>query len=161
MNRRDWVISATIVGIVAIVGMVWWTKDRTGTVQLYRLNYTDKATVVAGRKLYIQHCASCHGLNLQGQKNWRTRKPNGRLPAPPHDVSGHTWHHSDQQLFTLTKFGPAKIAGGDYQTDMPSYDKTLSDNEILAVLAFIKSTWPLAVRERHDQINERAAKQKR
>jgi S-disulfanyl-L-cysteine oxidoreductase SoxD len=161
MNTRNWVIGAIIGSVLAIAGAVWWAKDDADTVQLYRLNYTDKVTVVAGRKLYIKHCASCHGTKLEGQKDWRTRKPNGRLPAPPHDVSGHTWHHPDQQLFTLTKFGPAKIAGGDYQTDMPSYEKTLSDDEILAVLAFIKSTWPERVRERHDQINERAARQAR
>ncbi|MDA0655417.1 MAG: cytochrome c [Proteobacteria bacterium] len=161
MNTRNWVIGAIAGSVLAITGAVWWAKDGADTVQLYRLNYTDKVTVVSGRKLYIKHCASCHGTKLEGQTNWRTRKPDGRLPAPPHDVSGHTWHHPDQQLFTLTKFGPAKIVGGDYQTDMPSYEKTLSDDEILAVLAFIKSTWPEHVRERHDQINERAARQAR
>jgi cytochrome c len=48
--------------------------------------------VASGRSIYDRHCASCHGGNLEGQPEWRSRLPNGRLPAPPHDDSGHTWH---------------------------------------------------------------------
>ena len=55
-----------------------------------------------GAQLYAQHCASCHGSQLEGQPNWRERLPNGRLPAPPHDDSGHTWHHPDHVLFAIT-----------------------------------------------------------
>jgi hypothetical protein len=45
------------------------------------------------------------GANLEGQPNWKERQANGRLPAPPHDASGHTWHHPDAQLFGITKQG--------------------------------------------------------
>lgn len=54
-----------------------------------------------GKQIYLERCASCHGADLEGQPNWRERLPNGRLPAPPHDSTAHTWHHSDHQLFRI------------------------------------------------------------
>jgi mono/diheme cytochrome c family protein len=99
-----------------------------------------------GRDVYAAHCASCHGAELEGQPNWQTRLPNGRMPAPPHDATGHTWHHSDDQLFTIVKSGVDAIVPG-YESDMPGFDGVLSKGEIRAVLAFIKSTWPTRERE--------------
>jgi mono/diheme cytochrome c family protein len=112
----------------------------------------DRELVVQGRQVYRQYCASCHGARLEGQPVWQRLGPNGRLPAPPHDASGHTWHHPDPQLFALTKFGPAAMVPG-YQSDMPGYEGLLSDQEIIAVLSYIKSRWPPDIRARHDQIN--------
>ncbi|MEO3427621.1 cytochrome c [Pelagibius sp. CAU 1746] len=114
----------------------------------------DPDKVALGAQVYAANCASCHGANLEGQPNWRQRKADGRLPAPPHDVSGHTWHHPDAQLFALTKQGPAALAGGGYQSDMPGYAGTLSDAEIWAVLSYIKSRWPREVQVRHDGISQ-------
>jgi mono/diheme cytochrome c family protein len=102
-----------------------------------------------GRELYAAHCASCHGADLEGQPDWRSALPSGRMPAPPHDTSGHTWHHGDEILFRLTKDGVAAVVGGGYQSDMPAFGETLGDDEIRAILAFIKSTWP--ERERRHQ----------
>ncbi|MDC3346963.1 c-type cytochrome [bacterium] len=114
----------------------------------------DKDVVVRGAEIYAQQCASCHGKNLEGQPNWRSRLPTGRMPAPPHDESGHTWHHNDRLLFRLTKEGPAAVIGNNYQSDMKGYAETLSDRDIIAVLSYIKSRWPSHVRARHDRINE-------
>ena len=122
----------------------------------WRLKPGDKTLVDAGRQIYDSNCASCHGIDLEGQPNWRRPKADGKLPAPPHDISGHTWHHADKVLFELTKFGLKKFAGDNYQTDMPAYDGALSDADIVAVLSFIKSTWPDNIREHHDRINEAA-----
>ncbi|QQR40063.1 c-type cytochrome [Devosia rhizoryzae] len=96
---------------------------------------------VSGRQVYVDHCASCHGANLEGQPHWKRRLPTGRLPAPPHDATGHTWHHSDRQLFRIVKEGPAAMMPG-YETDMPGFGAVLDDGEIAAVLDYIKSTWP-------------------
>ena len=104
--------------------------------------------MATGQRVYEAHCGSCHGAKLEGQSRWRERLPNGRLPAPPHDPSGHTWHHSDEALFRITKEGVAAIAGGNYQSDMPPFKGVLSDAEIWAVLAYIKSTWPESIRAR-------------
>lgn len=94
-----------------------------------------------GQALYRERCASCHGASLEGQSDWKSRKPDGRMPAPPHDASGHTWHHSDEQLFRITKEGPTAILPG-YESDMPGFGAVLSDAEIRAVLDYIKGTWP-------------------
>ena len=94
-----------------------------------------------GRTIYAENCASCHGADLEGQPDWKRRLANGRMPAPPHDASGHTWHHSDQSLFVITREGVAAIVPG-YESDMPAFGGVLSEDEIRAVLAYIKSTWP-------------------
>lgn len=105
-----------------------------------------------GRRLYAQYCASCHGSNLEGQPVWRERKPDGKLPAPPHDESGHTWHHSDRQLFNITKHGTERAVGNGYRSDMPGFASVLSDAEIQAVLAFIRATWPARIRDRQSAV---------
>ena len=107
--------------------------------------------VARGKIVYDQHCASCHGATLEGQPNWRKRLPNSRMPAPPHDATGHTWHHSDKQLFDMTKIGPAGLVPG-YQSDMPGFKDTLADADIWAVLSFIESTWPPDIRERQKRM---------
>lgn len=107
-----------------------------------RANPADVQKVASGAKLYAQHCAACHGAKLEGQPNWRSRLPSGRLPAPPHDESGHTWHHPDGVLFGITKHGLVPpYAPSDYESDMPGFGDKLSDDEIWAVLAYIKSQW--------------------
>ena len=94
-----------------------------------------------GQSLYETNCASCHGAQLEGQPDWMSRLPNGRLPAPPHDETGHTWHHSDAQLFRIVEEGLGAIAPG-YETDMPAFADRMSDDEIRAVIDYIKTTWP-------------------
>ena len=108
-----------------------------------KANPADAGQVAAGAKLYAEHCAACHGARLEGQPNWRQRLPNGRMPAPPHDESGHTWHHTDEVLFGITKHGlvPGKYAPPGYESDMPAFGSKLSDDEIRAVLGFIESHW--------------------
>ena len=114
----------------------------------------DPATVSLGEQVYAEHCASCHGENLEGQENWRTPDDEGLLPAPPHDETGHTWHHSEKLLFNLTKYGLAKVAGlADHQTNMPVYEDVLTDEEIIAVLSFIKSSWPRDLQRRHTEMS--------
>ena len=118
----------------------------------------DAAVVATGARVYAAHCAACHGAKLEGQPNWQQRGADGRLPAPPHDATGHTWHHSDEQLFRLTKLGIGKVIGDPaYRTAMPAYEGVLSDAEIIAVLSYIKAQWPASVRERQDQLNRVAA----
>lgn len=117
----------------------------------------DNPTQVAlGRSVYAQRCGSCHGANLEGEPNWQTRKPTGRLPAPPHDARGHTWHHPDAQLFGIVKKGIEPYAPPGYQSDMPAFGRTLSDEQVWAVLAYIKSSWPDHIREQQNELSRRA-----
>lgn len=108
----------------------------------------DSAQLAIGQKVYVQECAACHGLKLEGQPEWRTRLKNGRLPAPPHDDSGHTWHHPDEVLFGITKHGLVPpYAPPGYASDMPAFAGKLSDGEIRAVLAYIATHWSAEVQK--------------
>ncbi|MEO1025720.1 MAG: cytochrome c [Pseudomonadota bacterium] len=117
------------------------------------LSPDDLEVVALGQGIYVAQCAACHGARLEGQPNWRTRGEDGLLPAPPHDATGHTWHHDDETLFTLTKYGLAGLMENAPPSGMPVYEEVLSDEEIIAVLSFIKSTWPSDIREHHDALN--------
>ena len=105
-----------------------------------------QSDLLMGERLYQENCASCHGANLEGQPDWRSRLPNGMLPAPPHDASGHTWHHTDRVLVDIVKRGTAAIVGNGYESDMPGFGEVLTDEEITAIIDYIKSTWPDQVR---------------
>ena len=110
------------------------------------------ALVDAGRTIYARACSGCHGASLQGQPNWRERLANGKLPAPPLDASGQAWRLRDKDLFSITKAGPAAYPAG-YSTDMPPFGEQLSDEEIAATLAYIKSVWPADMRAKQARRN--------
>ena len=144
-----------LVSLSLLVVIVTFVK-RHGDEASYLVDPTNVELVAQGKTLYHGHCASCHGSALEGEPDWRTRRADGKLPAPPHDETGHTWHHRDELLFRMTKEGTAAIVGDDYQSDMPGFAAVLSDEEIRAVLSFIKSTWPAEIQRRHDERNNQA-----
>ncbi|MDC3140157.1 cytochrome c [Alphaproteobacteria bacterium] len=133
---------------------IYLTEDKVAEAAV-TLNPDDKVTILLGKSVYVQNCASCHGVKLEGQKDWMLRLPDGLMPAPPHDETGHTWHHSDKYLFMITKYGIEDIIGQKYANNMPAYKNILSDKEIISVLSYIKSTWPNKVKKIHNQINDR------
>jgi len=106
----------------------------------------DARLVATGAQIYAAHCAQCHGAHLQGQANWQIVGADGRVRAPPQDETGHSWMHSDEQLFRFVKFSMADIAAPGYVSPMPAFDGQLSDADIAAVLAYIKNSWPTGVR---------------
>jgi S-disulfanyl-L-cysteine oxidoreductase SoxD len=146
-----WVFGATFVFLAGAIAIALWTESTSPA------DPDDARQVARGKPIYDQHCASCHGARLEGQANWRIKLPNGRMPAPPHDASGHTWHHPDAILFGITKDGvvPGKYAPPNHQSDMPGFGKTLPDEDIWAVLAYIKSSWPPDIRETQRKIDSR------
>lgn len=95
--------------------------------------------VNTGGGIYAANCASCHGTP-------DTPPP---LPAaPPHTVEGHTWHHADRDLFNWVLDRPPLA------TQMPAFRGVLSEDDVIAVLAYIKSTWPKDVRDRQTSFSE-------
>lgn len=137
-----WVLTG--IGVLSTTLIVIWLVEQ-GVHP--RMDGNDAAQVEFGRRIYAKACASCHGASLEGQLSWQKRLPNGRLPAPPLDASGRVWRHTDRVLFEITKAGPAVYPKG-YLTDMPAFRQRLTDDEIAAALAFIKSTWPADIRAR-------------
>ena len=130
--------------LIFFLGMgIYYTYFSTGEIMTnISLKPKDAPTINLGGSVYAKNCTSCHGANLEGQINWRQRDSNGYLPAPPHDESEHTWHHSDQYLFLMTKYGIEEVIGKKYPNNMPAYKYVLTDDEIIAVLSYIKSTRP-------------------
>ncbi|HRY27357.1 MAG TPA: cytochrome c [Geminicoccaceae bacterium] len=135
MRRAPLAIAVVLVGASA-AGVAWLSFGQGGS------SGPTLRQLENGEEIYAANCAACHGVNLEGEPGWQSRLPSDRLPAPPHDASGHTWHHPDGVLFRITKEGPAAVVGGNYESDMPSFGDVLSDDEIWAVLTFIKSRWP-------------------
>lgn len=145
-------LGAVAVAATVAAGWTFWPSPSIG-----RADPDDARQVALGDAVYQQHCASCHGAELEGQPDWRIRRHDGRLPAPPHDETGHTWHHPDDQFFRITKLGlRPPLAPDGYQSDMPSFGADLTDEQIWAVLAFIKSRWPAEIRARQTR-RDRAA----
>ncbi len=141
MTRRSLLVAGLAGAAIAVPAIVL-------TLGLVSVPWRASSPVDHGRAIYSQYCASCHGANLEGQPNWQRRNEAGRMPAPPHDETGHTWHHGDRQLFAITKYGVERFAPAGYGSDMPGFENTLSDAEIDSVLAFIRSTWPGHIRAR-------------
>jgi mono/diheme cytochrome c family protein len=109
-----------------------------------------QANAPDGKALYATYCAACHGADLEGAPDWQRPGPDGLLPAPPHDETGHTWHHGDQFLFDYVKLGGQQVLddlGVRFTSAMPAFDGTLTDAEIEAILDFIRASWPEHIRE--------------
>lgn len=148
---------ARLVALLAVGGLsvlaVAWALAGWPTVSRNDGAAEQAARIARGAELYAVHCAACHGVNLEGQPNWQSRNADGSLRAPPHDDTGHTWHHPDGMLFDYTKLGGQetlrRLGVTDVVSGMPAFAETLTDAEIHDVLAFIKTSW--SDRTRHYQ----------
>ena len=144
-------------GVLLVGGGIFYFSSPLDKAELgISLQHKDRAVVDVGKAIYAENCASCHGVVLEGQANWRQRDVEGYLPAPPHDERGHTWHHPDSYLFLMTKYGIEKMIGKSYPNNMPAYEDKLTDDDIIAALSYIKSTWSGRIQRQHDQTNARA-----
>lgn len=162
MNTPIFKLTAVFVlAIATVVGWKAYVDHNASEVSLLRPG--DPRVVAKGKIFYDKHCASCHGDNLEGEvDNWQSPRADGLMPAPPHDETGHTWHHRDELLFRITKLGLAQAANlKDHQSAMPAYEGILTDEEIIAVLSYIKSEWPEHIRTRHDEMNSQNKREAR
>ena len=135
---KIFVLGFFALGAAVLLSKFFRGEPETAIVAVSMPELSSEASV--GQILFNNNCASCHGASLEGQPDWRRRLDTGRMPAPPHDDSGHTWHHSDRMLFQITKGGVGAVVPG-YESDMPAFAGLLSDDEVKAVLAYIKTSW--------------------
>ena len=117
----------------------------------------DGRDISAGQVLYKEHCASCHGANLEGEPDWRSPNDDGTLPAPPHDEAGHTWHHDNRLLYEYTALGGegalAERGITNFKSAMPGFADVITEEEIWNILAYIRSTWSERVQEMQSSRN--------
>jgi mono/diheme cytochrome c family protein len=156
MRKR--LILTALVAISAAAVFIGWKVARQSPSSPEASPGPTTELVAQGQKIYVANCASCHGDKLQGQPNWKEQMPDGLLPAPPHDATGHTWHHPDQQLFQIIKLGTAAVVQ-NYKSNMIGFGNRLSDQDIWSVIAYIKSTWPADIQARQRTMTENAATQ--
>lgn len=107
--------------------------------------------------MYRANCATCHGPRGEGEPNWKTPNADGTYPAPPHDASGHTWHHTDALLFEIVRDGGSRYNSTSFRSRMPAWGASLSDEDIRSVLAYIKTLWGQAERATQAQITQQQA----
>ncbi|MFL2534259.1 MAG: c-type cytochrome [Alphaproteobacteria bacterium] len=146
-----------IVIIILVIGgyfLLFQSKNSLEEVNKSSLSLEDvSAKLELGKALYYTNCASCHGINLQGQPNWSTKKDaDGHNLSPPLNGTGHTWHHSEDQLFNVIKYG-FKIYNENYDGKMQGNDE-LSDNDIWVILDYIKSVWPESIQKKYKNMTK-------
>ena len=143
MNKRYRLV-LTFISIFIGAGMLFLWKQAHPTRESVTINeitvppvpILEAEEIAQGQVIYTQYCASCHGANLEGVPNWKISQPDGTLLSPPHDSSGHTWHHPDTLLIQIISEGGLPENG-----NMPAFGETMSEDEMYLVLAFIKSSW--------------------
>ena len=133
-----------VIAALAIVSMSMMACASTDPEALARPNpdipssSSTVATPRMGEQLFASTCAACHGANGEGAEDWMVREEDGRLPPPPLNGEGHTWHHSDGVLYRIVSEGGTGIGFG---SNMPSFKDQLTRVEIIAVLEYVKTLW--------------------
>lgn len=81
-------------------------------------------------------------------EDWKQRNPDGSFPPPPLDGSAHAWHHPLEVLARQINEGGKKLGG-----TMPAFGDVLSDQEMIAAIAYFQSYWDKQTYERWVQMN--------
>ena len=127
------------VGLVVLVVVIAATIIASSSGPADQAATDSPQQVAEGREVYTTYCAECHGIDGEGEYPDAPLEPgpDGLIGAPPHNDSGHTWHHPDDLLIQQIR------EGRNYPgfKPMPGFGATLTDSEIEAVLAFIKMMW--------------------
>ena len=152
------VLLFTIVITILVISVLYFFNSKSNDIQNKEIDISMNSeslieNINLGKALYVKNCASCHGVNLQGQPNWSTKKDaDGHNLSPPLNGTGHTWHHSEDQLFNVIKYG-FKIYNENYDGKMQGNDE-LSDNDIWAILDYIKSVWPQSIQKKYKSMTK-------
>jgi mono/diheme cytochrome c family protein len=112
------------------------TNTSSAPARVIATRWYSEAQVRRGAEVFRQNCAVCHGAGAEGAENWQFRDADGRFPPPPLNGTAHAWHHPLAQLFDMIENGTQPTG------NMPAWGDTLSDDEILAAIAWFQSKWP-------------------
>jgi mono/diheme cytochrome c family protein len=154
---KVWISAA--IGLLAIVGLVGCASSgsnssQTGSAGDGSSQPLDQAQVERDQAVYQSSCAQCHGANGEGDPLWQQRNPDGTYRPPPHDPSGHTWHHSDGILFKVVQGGGAVYESSNFQSRMPAFGEHRDSEEIKDVITYIKSLWGSSERASQAKISQ-------
>lgn len=88
---------------------------------------------VSGANVYRQHCATCHGSSGQGL--------GGAFPP----LAGSDWvtgsAETPVRIVLHGLQGQVEVGGQSYDGMMPAFRARLSDDEVAAVLSYVRSQW--------------------
>lgn len=101
----------------------------------------DPEQIKAGRQIYQQYCASCHGPRGEVTANWEEPDARGELPPPPHNAEGHTWKHADAMLYRMVSEGWRDPFNKTRRLTMPAFEDQLSPEQIRDVITYLKTLW--------------------
>ena len=144
-SRQYTMIGLAVLGGLLILAGVVLLRPKANAAEL--IDLSDPQLVAQGEDVYTKYCAACHGFELEGQPDWQQPHEDGSIKAPPHDEAGHTWHHNDAYLVESIQLGGARLAPNIGVSAMPAYEGVLSNQQIAAVITYIKSTWPTDILE--------------
>lgn len=115
------------VGVVANLAVWFWPREADASAASYPTYSAEQ--VEQGQEIFRMNCASCHGVEGQG---------NEQAGIPALNGSMHSWHHGDSEITGLIRRGGVR---------MPAIGSAWSDGEITAVLAYVKDWWTPQQRE--------------
>lgn len=145
LSRRNIAIGFVALALVALTAFFIRAGARADDLPATSANPADAAQVALGQRLYVTRCASCHGAALAGEPDWPQRRANGTMPATPLSAAGPTWQRDDGWIFTTIKAGGQATAPPGTTSAMPPFGN-LTNGQIWAIIAYIKSTWPEHIR---------------
>lgn len=149
-SMRTAVVACAALAVIAVSAavVVLRTDGGAGTPR----RWYEPSHVESGAKVYARHCAECHGARGEATPDWRRRLPDGSFPPPPLNGTAHTWHHPFRALVWQIKFGAPGGAGR-----MPPFQDRLTDEEVIAVIAWIQSLWPDEIYAQWQEIQRRSS----
>ena len=141
-----------IIIFISLVLLVFQLKDPNMNSKMFNLISPANAKnidIFKGMELYTKNCASCHMGNLAGNPDWKSGvDDDGQRLPPPLNGTGHTWHHSPDQLFQVIRYGYKKF-DPNYKGKMLG-NEDLSEDDVWSILGYIKSIWPEEIRTKYN-----------
>jgi ubiquinol-cytochrome c reductase cytochrome b subunit len=145
LNRRPWILGLTAISLVFAIGLSLYSQlaiqkeqaeagvGGAAVAATAPAATTGGAAATHGAAVFAANCASCHQANGQGQP--------GVFPplAGSQYVLGDKTKLGHILLYGLN--GKITVKGGNYNGQMPAWKGQLSNDDIAAVITYIRSSW--------------------